>query len=159
AVPPQTLSWRASRPQCARHLRPRARHPPFSLRRHDRSAGDALGLSPAERAVFAAGRRRARHRRPVVRRHNLPSELSALVGRTSKLADLRQALGAARLLTLVGTGGVGKSRLGLRLAEESVHNYRDGVWLVELASTVEPAQVPKTLASVLGIAEHSGRSL
>ncbi len=71
------------------------------------------------------------------RGHNLPNELSSFVGRDGELAHLKQLLPGTRLLTLAGTGGIGKTRLALRLAasvKADTEHYPDGVWLVELAA-------------------------
>ena len=75
-------------------------------------------------------------------RHNLPCEMSSFVGREQQLADLVGLLGRARLLTLVGTGGVGKTRLALRLASTVLEQYPDGVWLVELTPFSDPSLLP-----------------
>jgi predicted ATPase/Tfp pilus assembly protein PilF len=84
---------------------------------------------------------------------NLPNQLSSFVGRADALAELLALLGTVRLLTLVGPGGIGKTRLALRLAAESQSTFQDGVWLVRLESVVEPLLVPATIAAVLGIGE------
>ena len=67
------------------------------------------------------------------RRGNLPAELTTFVGRRRQLQEIKSALAAARLVTLVGTGGVGKTRLALRSAADLRRGIPDGVWLVELA--------------------------
>ncbi len=64
-----------------------------------------------------------------------------------------------RLLTLTGPGGCGKTRLALAVAHDLVEGFKDGVWLVELASLSDPALVPQALASVLNVREAPGRSL
>jgi predicted ATPase/DNA-binding CsgD family transcriptional regulator/DNA-binding XRE family transcriptional regulator len=84
-------------------------------------------------------------------RTNLPVPVSSFVGRRRELAALAKALAGARLLTLTGPGGCGKTRLGLRLAEDLLPAYPDGVWLVELASLAEPGLVPATVATTLGL--------
>src|SRR5437867_4408786 len=75
--------------------------------------------------------------------NNLPAQLSSFVGREREIAEVRRLLGATRLLTLTGPGGVGKTRLALRAAEEALAAYPDGVWLVELAALADPALVPQ----------------
>jgi predicted ATPase/DNA-binding XRE family transcriptional regulator len=90
-------------------------------------------------------------------RHNLPAELSSFVGREQELAELVRRLGGARLLTVTGCGGIGKTRLALRLAVDIVEVFTDGVWLVELALLTDPAQLPRAVASVLGVREQHGR--
>ena len=65
--------------------------------------------------------------------HNLPVQLSSLVGRDADLATVKRALADSRLVTLTGVGGAGKSRLALQAAGDMLHEYADGAWLVELA--------------------------
>ena len=91
--------------------------------------------------------------------HNLPAELSTFIGRNSELAELTQTLVAGRLTTLTGVGGVGKTRLGLRVANELAATFADGVWLVELAGLSDPSLVPRALATVLAVHEQPDRSM
>ena len=70
--------------------------------------------------------------------HNLPVQLTTFVGRKWELAAVRTRLDAARLVTLTGVGGAGKSRLALETATTVLGKFRDGIWLVELASLDEP---------------------
>ncbi|MEV0978594.1 LuxR C-terminal-related transcriptional regulator [Streptomyces sp. NPDC049915] len=88
----------------------------------------------------------------------LPAEVTGFVGRAQELASLRDALGQARLVTLVGPGGVGKSRTALRAAGEAAARYADGVRLVELSALHDAELVPATLAGVLELPEQSGMS-
>jgi non-specific serine/threonine protein kinase len=93
-----------------------------------------------------------------VRRHdNLPASLTSFVGRRHELAEVKRALSGARLVTLTGVGGVGKTRLALRVAESVERTFRDGVWLVELASLSDPAFLSQTVNSALRIPDQSGR--
>jgi predicted ATPase len=87
------------------------------------------------------------------RTNNLPSELTSLVGRTEAIAELRRLLVSARLLTLTGPGGIGKTRLALALGQTLLPDYQDGVWLVELAALADPALVAPTAAAAFGIQE------
>jgi transcriptional regulator with XRE-family HTH domain len=80
---------------------------------------DALKLAPAERAVLISTAAPARH--------NLPMQLSSFVGRVQQIADIRRELAMTRLLTLTGPGGVGKTRLAPRVAEEELGTHRDGI--------------------------------
>lgn len=89
--------------------------------------------------------------------HNLPLELTRFVGRARELTEVAALLGQGRLLTLTGTGGVGKTRLALQVAARLVEDYPDGVWLVELAALADPAQLPQTVAAALGVREQPGR--
>uniref|UniRef100_A0AAU2JLK7 Regulator n=1 Tax=Streptomyces sp. NBC_00049 TaxID=2903617 RepID=A0AAU2JLK7_9ACTN len=101
-------------------------------------------------------------------RGNLPSEVGGFVGRGAELTELGRLLGASRLVTVTGVGGVGKSRLVLaaaRAAAESDQDagaaaqerYCDGVWLAELAAVREPALLELTLAEALGLTDHTTR--
>ncbi|HEX6794746.1 MAG TPA: tetratricopeptide repeat protein [Casimicrobiaceae bacterium] len=91
-------------------------------------------------------------------RSNLPQLLQSFVGRGRELAEIKRQLPEIRLLTLTGTGGIGKTRLALQAAAEVQHAYRDGVWFVDLAPLVEPALVPGALAQALSVKESPGRS-
>jgi predicted ATPase/transcriptional regulator with XRE-family HTH domain len=82
---------------------------------------------------------------------NLPAPLTSFVGRERELAAVRRALGGARLLTLTGTGGVGKTRLALRVAEELLWAYPHGVRFVGLAALADDTLVPRTIAAALGV--------
>jgi len=90
---------------------------------------------------------------------NLPAEPNSFVGRARDLAELALLLGEVRALTLCGPGGIGKTRLALRLACEIVPGFPDGAWLVELGDTEDPALVPLRVAAALGIREEPGRQL
>ena len=91
--------------------------------------------------------------------NNLPVQLTSFVGRDSELADLRARLSAARLVTLTGEGGCGKTRLALHLAADVLHDFPDGVWLIELAALTDAVEVPREVAAVLGVREESDRPL
>jgi predicted ATPase len=77
---------------------------------------------------------------------NLPAEISSFVGRRSELSDAGGLLASARLLTLTGPGGVGKSRLALRVAMSTRRSFPDGTWLVELGGLHDPSLLPNTVA-------------
>ncbi len=89
--------------------------------------------------------------------YNLPRQISSFVGRAGELAEVRALLERARLLTLVGFGGLGKTRLALEVATGVANAYPDGVWLVELAPLTDARRVPQAVASVLGVREEPGR--
>ena len=76
-------------------------------------------------------------------RHNLPLQLTRFIGREQDISRLRTRLAAARLVTLTGAGGTGKTRLALQVAVTLVDDFDDGVWLVELAPLTDPALVPQ----------------
>ncbi|MFI5291752.1 MAG: ATP-binding protein, partial [Candidatus Limnocylindrales bacterium] len=90
---------------------------------------------------------------------NLPRQLTTFVGRDAQLASGRALLTTSALVTLTGPGGVGKTRLAVRLAAELADGYEDGAWLVELGALTEPALVATAVADTLGIMEQPGRPL
>lgn len=89
--------------------------------------------------------------------NNLPQQVSSFVGRGRELAAVKELLANTRLLTLLGTGGLGKTRLSLQVAAEVLDDYPDGVWFVELAPVADARLVPQAVASVLGVMEEAGR--
>ncbi len=91
--------------------------------------------------------------------NNLAQQLNRFIGRETVLPELRGLLARHRLVTLLGTGGIGKSRLAMQLAAELVEQYPDGVWFVELAPLDDGQRLPQALASVLGVKEEPGRPL
>ncbi|HEX2681490.1 MAG TPA: AAA family ATPase, partial [Candidatus Dormibacteraeota bacterium] len=93
----------------------------------------------------------ARARRP----GNLPSEATSFIGRRHELAEVRQALASARLVSLVGPGGVGKTRLALRAASDLARAYRDGAWLVELAEIRDPDLVWNAVLEALDLRDQA----
>jgi non-specific serine/threonine protein kinase len=95
---------------------------------------------------------------PTPRRHNLPADLTSFVGRRKELVELPGVLTSSRLLSLTGAGGVGKTRLAVRLACGLVNEFPDGVWLVDLAPLSVPDLVAQTIATVLGVREGPQRS-
>ncbi|HET7338872.1 MAG TPA: BTAD domain-containing putative transcriptional regulator [Candidatus Dormibacteraeota bacterium] len=93
------------------------------------------------------------------RRHNLPISPTRFIGRESELAEISDRLAAHRMVTLVGPGGTGKTRLALQAAADNIDRFADGVWCVEFASVREPDLVPQTVAEALGVREEAGRPL
>jgi DNA-binding SARP family transcriptional activator len=83
--------------------------------------------------------------------HNLPQRLSSFVGREQELGQVKDLLRSQRLLTLVGAGGVGKSRLALETAWEVLQDYPDGIWLAELAVISDGKLLAHTIESALGV--------
>jgi predicted ATPase/DNA-binding SARP family transcriptional activator len=92
-------------------------------------------------------------------RHNLPTGLTSLVGRGDDLRATRKLLGAYRLITLTGVGGVGKTRLAVQSAADLVPRFADGAWLVELAPISDPELVSGRVAATLGLRERGGQPL
>jgi predicted ATPase/class 3 adenylate cyclase len=91
--------------------------------------------------------------------NNLPVQLTSFVGREKEMAEVKSQLTAARLLTLTGSGGTGKTRLALQVAADLLESFPDGIWFVDLAPLSDPDLVPQTVASALGVREQPGRSL
>ncbi|HEY3004144.1 MAG TPA: LuxR C-terminal-related transcriptional regulator [Kribbellaceae bacterium] len=86
---------------------------------------------------------------------NLPVELTSFIGRRREIAEVKRLLAVARLVTLTGIGGIGKTRLAVRVAAETRRVFADGVWLVELAALGDPALVPATVGRALGLRDES----
>jgi predicted ATPase/class 3 adenylate cyclase len=91
--------------------------------------------------------------------NNLPRQLTSFVGRESEMAEVKRLLAQNCLLTLTGTGGLGKTRLALQVAADILEDYSDGVWLVALEALSDPALVPQAVAYALGVREEAGRQL
>ena len=88
---------------------------------------------------------------------NLPAELTSFVGRRNEITEAKAKLSQTRLVTLTGTGGVGKTRLARRLLVDIHRAFPDGVWQVELAELADAALVATTIATALGLHEPQGR--
>jgi predicted ATPase len=86
---------------------------------------------------------------------NLPADLTSFVGRGGELSQLRRLLGQSRLVTLTGVGGVGKSRLALRVARQLSRFFIDGAWLVELSALQDPALLAQAISQALGVADRA----
>ncbi|MBC2640535.1 MULTISPECIES: protein kinase domain-containing protein [unclassified Rhodococcus (in: high G+C Gram-positive bacteria)] len=104
-----------------------------------------LPRSPAPSAPVATGR--------------LPLELTSFVGRRHELTEAKNLLAGSRLVTLTGIGGVGKTRLAMRVASAVRREYADGVRLVELGELHDESSLVDTVAAAMGLRDHSGRPL
>lgn len=91
--------------------------------------------------------------------NNVPARVSSFVGRACETDEVKRLLAQNRLVTLVGIGGVGKTRIALQAAGEVLGRYPDGVWVVDLASIADPELVPICVAQVLGVQEQIGEQL
>jgi predicted ATPase/class 3 adenylate cyclase len=91
--------------------------------------------------------------------NNLPTQLTTFLGRQRELAEAAALLDAARLLTLTGPGGTGKTRLSLQLAADATERFHDGVYFVPLGTIDEPALVLPTIAQALGMPDPGGGAL
>jgi len=91
--------------------------------------------------------------------NNLPTQLTSFIGRERELKEAEEKLLSARLLTLIGPGGTGKTRLSLQLGAQVLPFFSDGVWFIELAPLADPALALQTIASVLGVRAQLGMPL
>src|SRR5579859_6359310 len=126
--------------------------PPVAAASEPRSAAMRPGVpvsGASQTAPFLAARPE--------QRHNLPLQVTRFFGREGEVAQLIERLSENRLVTLSGSGGVGKTRLSLRTAEEVLDDFTDGVWIVELAPLSDPALVAQQVASSLGLRDDPGR--
>ena len=101
--------------------------------------------------VFPALRSLSTHR------SNLPVPLTSFVGRQRELAEVDRLLTQARLVTLIGTGGTGKTRLMVEVARRVASRFDDGVWLAELAALGDPGEIAPEISRALGVAAVPGR--
>jgi predicted ATPase/class 3 adenylate cyclase len=90
---------------------------------------------------------------------NLPAQVSSFIGRKADVTRVVKALETSRVVTVTGVGGVGKTRLALQVAADVLPKYRDGAWLVELASVRDVTGVVEVVAEVLRFTGRSGQSL
>ncbi len=93
------------------------------------------------------------------RRENLPTQITSFVGREREIEALSSTMLEHRLVTLLGPGGIGKSRLALEVTQKLVDRMSDGVWLVELASTQEGLSVASRIGAALEIRERAGQTM
>ena len=89
---------------------------------------------------------------------HLPVQLTSFIGRAAQISDVGQILKDNRLVTLTGAGGVGKTRLAMRVADQVADEFAGGVWFVDLAPVTKPLLVAVVLARTLGLADQPGRS-
>ena len=135
---------------------------PAELSLFDQGEHRLRGFDRTERVFQLTGPDLARtfpplRSQPTVRT-NLPAQLTSFVGRQHEMAELRELAPRHRLLTLVGVGGTGKTRLMLELAGEQVASFADGVWLAELASITDPKLVVGQVGRAVGLLEEPGRA-
>jgi predicted ATPase/class 3 adenylate cyclase/predicted negative regulator of RcsB-dependent stress response len=94
-----------------------------------------------------------------LRQNNLPVQLTSFVGRTVELKEISRILPETRLLTVVGPGGTGKTRLMMQAAADLIDEFANGVWLAELASVYDPSLLYGEIMKTLGIPEQPGKDL
>jgi predicted ATPase/class 3 adenylate cyclase len=90
---------------------------------------------------------------------NLPLQVSSFIGRERELSRIATALGEARMVTLTGVGGVGKTRLALQAAADALPRFREGTWFCELAAVRDPDGVVDALAAVFAVTPRAGRTV
>ena len=88
--------------------------------------------------------------------HNLPAQLTSFIGREQEIAEAQKLLSSTRILTFIGPGGTGKTRLCLQVAAEQISEFKDGVWLIELAQLADSTYVLSTIASTFHLRELQG---
>jgi predicted ATPase/DNA-binding CsgD family transcriptional regulator len=93
--------------------------------------------------------------RPIHRPGNLPAEATSFIGRRRVLSELRTKLATARLVTLVGPGGVGKTRLAIRAATDLARAFPGGAWIIELADIRDPGLVPNAVLAALDLRDQA----
>lgn len=89
--------------------------------------------------------------------NNLPLQLTSFIGREQEIVQVKELLSQTRLLTLIGAGGSGKTRLSLQVAATILESYPDGVWHVELAPLSDPTLILQIISTVLGVREQAGQ--
>ena len=87
-------------------------------------------------------------------KHNLPSQLSTFIGREKEQGEMINLIAKNRLVTLLGVGGIGKTRLALQVGQKRLNNYLDGVWFIPLDALSNPTLIPQAIASVFDVRER-----
>ena len=91
--------------------------------------------------------------------HNLPEQLTSFIGREKEISEIQNLLHSARLVTLTGPGGTGKTRLSQEVGAQELTNFAHGVWFIEFASLTDPSQIIPAMAQVFGLQESQFHSL
>ncbi len=124
---------------------------------------DALSLTAEARVALERSARRARSSRTAEPEapppHNLPRQLTSFLGRDEVVKDIGELLLNAPLVSIVGTGGAGKTRTAIAVGMQLLHHFPDGIWFVELASVSDPLLVVQAVGSTLGVQESPRRPL
>jgi predicted ATPase/DNA-binding XRE family transcriptional regulator len=118
---------------------------------------EALRLPPEARTALEESARRARGLRlqeqEITPSHNLPRQLTSFLGRDDVVAEIRRLVMSSPIVSVVGTGGAGKTRVAIEVAAQLANDFSHGVWFVELAPLNDPDLVAHALANALGIQE------
>jgi len=144
-------------------LRVAREHLPQKISILDLGLHQLKGLNRPER-IYQLNTRGLQHEFPPLKSlsratNNLPSQLTSFIGRECELAETKSRLDGTRLLTLIGPGGTGKTRLSIELGSQILSTFKDGVWLVEFAPISDPSLIMQTIASVINIREIPGTPL
>ena len=91
-------------------------------------------------------------------RHNLPAPTTSFIGREKEKVEIKQAIGAHRLVTLTGSGGTGKTRLSLQVAADLLDQFADGIWFVELAPLTDSSLIPQTILTAMEASEQQDKT-
>jgi hypothetical protein len=102
-----------------------------------------LDLEPSEQTRALAFKR--------ISRLNIPTPLTSFIGREKELKEVAELFSQSRLVTLTGSGGVGKTRLAIQVVADLLELFPDGVWFLDLAPLNDPKLVPDTLAGALDL--------
>ncbi len=86
-------------------------------------------------------------------RHNLPAQITTFIGREHEISEIKNLIGDQRVVTLTGSGGAGKTRLSLQVGVESLDQFPNGVWFVELAALTDPALITGAVLAAMGLRE------
>jgi predicted ATPase/class 3 adenylate cyclase len=91
--------------------------------------------------------------------NNLPPQITSFIGREAEIKEVTELLSTTRLLTIMGSGGCGKTRLSLQVAAQVLEQFPDGVWFIELAPLTDPNLVPQVVGHTLAIREEPGKTM
>jgi len=124
-----------------------------------RELREALGDDPQSPRFIETAHRSGYRFIADIRTNNLPLPLTSFIGREREIAEIKSLLERARLLTLTGAGGSGKTRLAIQAAGELVCETEEEVWWVDLAALSDPGLLTQAVAATMGVREQSGRAL
>src|SRR5205823_4372168 len=122
-----------------------------------RPASSAVNLPPG--AAFSPSEHAEPEDMRVRRPYRLPAPVTSFIGREKEIAEVKELLSSRRLVTLIGTGGCGKTRLALQVADKLRNAFPEGCWFVELASLSSADLVMHAIASTLDVREQTDRPL
>jgi predicted ATPase/DNA-binding SARP family transcriptional activator len=131
-------------------------------RTFERAIENEMGVAPADETKTLYERVRdgnAPQQKPALRKHNLPTPLSSFVGREQESADVVQLAASNRLTTVLGPGGVGKTRLALRVAADLQQSHPDGTWFVDATPLADERDLLRSVAATLKLHTLEGADL